>query len=423
MFKNKEEYLKQREGLVNKAQKLFDEGKYEDSIKVKDEVDKLDNDYEKFALAQANLKAIEDKTSLQNIVKAGNKDFELGNTIESFTTEDVQEHQEQENKEPSEYKNAWAKMMMGKSLTKEENKVMKMMNEYTHTTGNSGVLIPTTVIKGIFKEIEGQYPLWNDVFKTNIPGKVALLKSISSSEAKWYDEATSTEEGKEEFAEITLDGCELARDITVSWKLKKMAVEDFIPFIQSQLAEKIGAALGYGVAHGKGKPGQSESFKAEPMGIITQLEKDSNSTQVIEYTDTPAYTQITEAIGKIKGSYKNGACVYANGTTIWSVIANISDSVGKPYFVANPIEGGVGTLFGKIVKEDDSLLDGEILIGNANRGYHANINENVLLDQEDHKKERKTDYLAYGIVDGGVRTEKAFSLLKKKVSEGKKASE
>lgn len=299
-------------------------------------------------------------------------------------------------------------------MTNQEKSAFNLVNQFTHTTANTGVVIPETVMTGIWKEIEEQYPLWNDVFKTYIKGKVTLLKSDSSTDAKWYDEETKVEDGKETFAEATLNGCELARCVTISWKLKEMAIDEFIPFIQGQLSEKIGAALGYGVSHGRGTPGDSDGWKEEPMGIITVLNKSENTSQVIEYEGTePTYKQMTGAMAKVKGSYKNGASIYANGTTIWNELANIVDATGKPYFVANPIGGGVGTILGKIVKEDDSMLDGEILIGNPNRGYHANINKQVLLDSEDHKKERETDYLAYGIVDGNVRTIKAFALLKK----------
>lgn len=411
MFKNREDYLNQRQALVNKAQQLHKEGKYEDSMAVGPEIENLDKSFDNFAKSQANLKALEDNKVPINLGNLSNDAVE-GTLIDKLNNKG--EGQE-EGKEPTAYVNAWAKDMLGMQMTNQEKSAFNLVNQFTHTTANTGIVIPETVMTGIWKEIEEQYPLWNDVFKTYIKGKVTLLKSDSSTDAKWYDEATKVEDGKETFAEATLNGCELARCVTVSWKLKEMAIDEFIPFIQGQLSEKIGAALGYGVSHGRGTPGDSDGWKEEPMGIVTVLNKPENTSQVIEYEGTePTYKQMTGAMAKVKGAYKNGAAIYANGTTIWNELANIVDATGKPYFVANPIAGGVGTILGKVVKEDDSMSDGEILIGNPNRGYHANINKQVLLDSEDHKKERETDYLAYGIVDGNVRTVKAFALLKKK---------
>lgn len=151
------------------------------------------------------------------------------------------------------YEIAWAKMMMGKKLTDAEQNTITMVNAAL-TTVNTGAVIPTTVADGIWDLIEEQHPLWADVQKTYVNGTYSIVVSDTSSDAKWYDEATATEEGSETFRTITLNGCELSRDITVSWKLREMAIEDFIPFIQRKLADKMGIALSYGAAKGKGQP-------------------------------------------------------------------------------------------------------------------------------------------------------------------------
>ena len=65
-----------------------------------------------------------------------------------------------------------------------------------------------------------------------------------------------------------------------------------------------------------------------------------------------------------------------------------------------------------LVKEDDSMKDGEILASNAKDGYHLNINKEMTMIPEEHVKERKTDYCGYAIMDGNVLTTKAHALLK-----------
>ena len=73
---------------------------------------------------------------------------------------------------------------------------------------------------------------------------------------------------------------------------------------------------------------------------------------------------------------------------------------------------GVGRIAGCVVKEDDSLADGEILFSNAGAGYHANINKSMSITTQENNKKRITDYCAYAIVDGSPRTTKAHALLK-----------
>lgn len=309
------------------------------------------------------------------------------------------------------YETAWAKMMMGKKLTDAEQNTITMVNAAL-TTVNTGAVIPTTVAEGIWDLIEEQHPLWADVQKTFVNGTYSLVVSDTSSDAKWYDEATATEEGSETFRTITLNGCELARDITVSWKLREMAIEDFIPFIQRKLAEKMGVALSYGAAKGKGQPGASDTFKPEPKGIITALLAETNTPQVKTYTAGElAYADLTAARAKIKFG-ANGLRIYANSKTIWDELANVKDQNGRPIMVADPINGGVGRIFGIEVKQEDALADGEVLFSNPAAGYIANVNKDMSIATEEHVKARTVDYCAYAIVDGDVTTTKAHALLK-----------
>lgn len=411
-------YDNKRKELVTEAQNFINASNLEDYNRIEEEIKNLDKQFEEEAKAQANLDALNNIVNAANVQTitpiAGTIAIDPLNLDNSIVDTDL------ENKKNEDlYINAWAKDMMNKPLTEEERAIFDAKNEaFTHTTENTGIVIPTTVMDGIWKEVGEQYPLWNDVLKTGIKGNVEILKSTGSSKANWYDEETKTEDGKETFAKGMLTGCELARSIAISWKLREMSIKEFIPFVQSQLAEQIGAALGYGVALGKGKPSESDSFKPEPRGIITALKAESGTPQIIEYDDANPleYKTCTSALACIKSAYIKGASVYADNATIWNEIANITDKTGKPFFVPDPTSGGVGRMLGIVVKEDDSIPTGDILVGNANAGYHANINKQVSLDSEDRKKDRETDYLAYGIVDGDIRTSKAFAYITKNIS-------
>ena len=415
---NKKEYLEKRQNLISESENLINEGKIEEANAKMEEVKELDNKWEEIAKAQANLNALNNSTKITDIT-AQSLNVKGAKEVDTVNNETLNKSDEKEI-----YLTAWAKDMMGQNLTQEEEEVFNKVNAdfrnnsqnaFTHTTGNTGIVIPERVVEGIWKEIEDTYPLWDDVAKLSVNGNLTLAKGETSTDAKWYDEVTETEDGKEGFGTLNLTGCELARSITVSWKLKAMSMDAFIPYVQSRLAEKMGAALGYGVASGKGKPGDSGEFKPEPRGIITALEAETGTPQIVEYTDVAplAYMHFTNAFAKIKAGYLKGAAIYADNATIWGSIASILDNNGRPYFIPDVTSGGVGRILGLIVKEDNSIPSGSIIIGNANKGYLANINQAITLDSEDHKKARETDYIGYAIVDGDVVTNKAFALIKK----------
>ena len=309
--------------------------------------------------------------------------------------------------------------MLGHSLTAEQRSLFDGVNAeyraFTHDTQNTAVLIPNTVVTGIWKRTEEAYPLWGDVRKFHVRGTLTSKRheSIDEGDADWYDEETEVADEKNTFGEISLTGCELAKSVTVSWKLRAMAVADFIPFIEREVAERAGVALGYATYAGKGKPGDEDEFKAQPRGIKTYLAAQAETPQIVKYTNgSLTEKNLRDAVSKMHSSYVKSAAIYCNNSTAWTVLAGIQDANKRPIFLNDvSAQGAVGRIFGMPVKVDASLADGEILFGAANAGYWANINENLTMHNEDHVKQRKTDYMVYGVVDGDVFDAKAFALV------------
>ncbi len=388
----KKKYLAQRKQLMDEAQQLIIDGKAEEAQAKIAEVDKLDEDYEKIAQAMANFNALNTEPKFAAPVTVqeafgGNKEAER-------------------DWKSDEYKTAWAKTMQGRELTAEEDGVFKMVNEaFTHTTKNTGIVIPETVSKGIWEEAEKLYPYYADVTKTHVNGVLTVLQEDTSSDAGWYEEENETDDGKETFKEITLSGCELARNINVSWKLREMAIEDFIPYIQKKLGKKMGAGAGYGATHGAGA--KAESGKPEPMGVVTALLAQEGTPQVVTYSGQITYDNIVAVRAKLKYN----PSIYANNDTIWNQLAKVKDNNGRPLFIPDVTGSGQFRILGMIVKEDDSMKNGEVLFSDAGVGYLMNINKETTLTTEEHAKKRNTDYCAYAIMDGNVITMKAHALL------------
>lgn len=361
-------------------------------------------------------KKIEKRQEIASKINTGEFEARSVDSMKPPQTKEVRSMKWDEAIETTEYRAAWAKDMMGMNLDSEERSMYDRVNmeyrDFTHTTENSAILIPKTVSDGIWKRAEEQYPLWADVRKLRVRGNLTMIKSDGNAvNARWYDEATKVETDKLGFGELNLTGCELAKAIQVTWKLRKMAIEDFVSYIVREIGDRMGIALSAAVYAGKGKPGAGETFKPEPRGIKTVLEAESGTPQIIEYDTDIAFTTLTAAMGAIHSSYANGVTIYANNTTIWSNLATLVDGMGRPMFIADVMAGGVGRIFGRTIKADATIPNGEILIGNPGDGYLANINEDITMYTEDHVRERLTDYMGYAIVDGDVVDSKAFVII------------
>ncbi|MCM1468787.1 MAG: phage major capsid protein [Alistipes sp.] len=386
------QYLAMRQKLVNEAQQFITDGKADEAQVKMNEITKLDADYEKMAQTMADFNAlnVEPKFAAPVTVQeafGGNKEAER-------------------DWKSDEYKTAWAKTMQGRELSAEEDNVFKMVNEaFTHTTKNTGIVIPETVSKGIWEEAEKLYPYYADVTKTYVNGVLKVLQEDTSSEAGWYEENEGTEDGKETFKEITLSGCELSRNINVSWKLREMAMEDFIPYIQKKLGKKMGAAAGYGATHGAGA--NAASGKPEPQGVVTALLAQEGRPQVVTYSGQITYDDIVS----IRARLKYNPSIYANNYTIWTGLAKVKDNNGRPLFIPDVTGSGQFRILGMLVKEDDSMENGEVLFSDAGVGYLMNVNRETTITTEEHAKKRNTDYCAYAIMDGNIITPKAHALL------------
>lgn len=408
----KDKYLAKRKALMNAAQDLLNEGKMDEANAKLKEVESLDSEFENAAKAQANINAMKDKALVTNIADKS------VNVLDGTTVDNVKSGAEAKN-EAEVYKNAFAKTMMGKPLDKNESETFNRINDdfrnVTQTAETHTVVIPETVKAGIWKEIGEAHPIFGDLTPTFVAGDLTIIQDTDpDGDAEWVDEDTKSEDGEVGFATVNLTGCELMKTITVSWKLKKMSVDAFLDHVTTKIAEKMGNALAKGMISGKGKPGESDQHKPQPKGIVTALEAEASTPQVVEYEPAITYKNMTDVMSKIKSGYAKGGAIYATNTTIWGELANIVDGNNKPMFIPDVTLGGVGRIFGLVVKEEDGMNDGEVLFGNVAKGYAVNINENMTMYNEDHIKARTTDYMGYALVDGDVLTTKAFALLKKK---------
>lgn len=398
-MKLRAQYLEKRNELLAKAKEHIGKNELEEAKAVREEIEALDADYETASKEQANLNALEGKKvgSIQSVNPAG------AQVVENLVG--VSE-------KPS-YEDVFSKVALKRDLTPDEIEVFNQYNPtnvYTHDTSNTEILIPETVVGGIESMMAELHPILNDVMATRIKGTVKYIKhtGVPAGDADYYTEDEVVADEENTFGELVLGGKELAKAVTVTWKLQEMAVTDFIPFLQKELSERMAYAKARAFIRGAGDA-------KHPEGVITALNAESGTPQVIAYTDSLGYSDLTNAMSKIKSVYVGGAKIYANNTTVWNVLANIMDANNRPIFVPDVTSGGVGRIFGLPVMPEDGMNDNEVLLANMGQGYKENIQDAMKLVTDQQAKARKTDFVAYQVHDGGVSDTGAFAYLKKGV--------
>lgn len=407
----KEQYKAQRDELMSVANKAIDEGNLEQAKEIRGKIEVLDMSFEETGKARAEMNALKDRA----IVDIEDKGVQVS-TVAKKTVPGTAPQDEEKL-----YRAAFARAMMGQSLNDEEQMVFDRINpsisNVAQTSSDHQVMIPTTLVEDIWKEASKIHPVLSLISMTNVKGKIQYPKENGTgSDAAWYDENTPVADGTVVTSFIELDGWELAKCVPVSWKLKKMSIDAFLVYLRDNFAIKMGDALATAIFAGKGAAGEDDDWKSEPLGIVTALEAESLTPQVVTWTpssDPINYAKLTAIMAKMKSGYASGAAIFAKNDFIWNTLANVLDEAKRPYFIANPINGGVGMMFGKVVYEEDAAPENGMVLANISRGYKINAQENVTMYMEDHIKTRITDYMAYGLLDGKPISTAPFVYLKK----------
>ena len=226
---------------------------------------------------------------------------------------------------------------------------------FTHLTSNTGSVVPTETQNQIISLIDSSAVLFGDVHRDQF----AHVYEIPRHAAIAAGDAAATNEGaapandeQNTFNTITINGDEIKKTVKMSRKMQVQSIDAFEAYIVNETAARLAAA-----AEGK---------------IITTLDDVTlgmAAANKVSVTGSLTKNKLAEALGKIK-TFNNpapkGCIVYANGTTIWNVIAMIEDTQKRSYFIQSEMAADPtiqGRIFGKVVKQDDALADNTILIG------------------------------------------------------------
>lgn len=259
----------------------------------------------------------------------------------------------------ADYKRAWLKELAtrgGVTLTDGNEMTLQERTAYTHTTANTGAVIPKEIADEIISLVEKSAVLYGDIKRYALKHQLEIVRhaAIAAGDAAATAEgAAPANDEQNTFNTITLTGAEIKKTVKMSRKMAVQAMDGFEAFIVQEIADRIAVAAN--------------------TYIYTQL--DGNTAGIAAANKVNAATagtlvkeDITGAFAKLKTFGNNapkGAIVYANNATIWNNIATIEDGNDRSYFVDEKTEDAAveGRIFGKPVKRDDTLVDGIIYIG------------------------------------------------------------
>ena len=254
---------------------------------------------------------------------------------------------------------AGVRLVEGNDLNDVERTALTAMEQraaFTVTTSNTDKVVPVELKNEIISLIDNSTALFSDVTRDTIPGQYELVrhKSITKGDAaKTAEGAAPTDEEQNVFDRITLTGDEIKKTVKLSRKMMVQSLDSFRTYINREVSARCGVA---------GDKIVLAKLVDSTLGMAA-----GNKINVAQ-AGTLTKADVMKALSLLK-TYGNpaakGVRIYANQSTIWNQIAAIEDATKRSYFIDERDDDPTvkGRIFGSIVKLEDNLEDGVIMLG------------------------------------------------------------
>lgn len=312
MFKNKKEYLEKRNALLKEAENLLNEGKFEDFQAKEEEIKELDNKFEAFAKAQANLNALKDNGAISNaILDMNNGQPNVIDPDNKIVTNDPFNSVE--------YRTEFMNFCKTGALPKQFSNA----DEFT-TTSDAGAVIPTTIMKEIIKEMKEYGQIFKRIRNTNIKGGVEVPILSLKPKATWINENTVSDTQKvTSNTKVSFSYHGLECRVAISLLADIVTLDMFEAEFTKLISEAMVIALETAIIKGSGS--------GSPLGITVDPRITAEQIITIPAADFGKWDVWKKKVfAKIPLSYRaRGSFIMAVGT-FEGYIDGMTDTTGQP---------------------------------------------------------------------------------------------
>lgn len=343
-FKNHEDYMQQREVLLNKAQELLNAGDMgQEYQNAKQAVTDLDNAYETFANEQANLNALNGtQKPLVDVVGLANK----GGVIKMG----------EEMYDSIEYRKAFMNhVVKGDAIPAEFINASEVAK-----TSDAGAVIPSTVLNKIIEKMEATGMILPLVTRTSYKGGVSIPTSSVKPSATWVAEGAGSDTQKKTTGTITFAYHKLRCAVAVSLEMDTMALGAFETALISNVSEAMVKALETSIIKGSGS--------GQPQGILGE---NVVAGQNLELTEGAAitYENLCDMEAKLPLAYESSAKWFMTKLTFMKILSMV-DSTGQPIARVNYGVGG---------KPERTILGRPVVLNDYMSSYAASVTADTII--------------------------------------------
>lgn len=227
---------------------------------------------------------------------------------------------------------------------------------FTHTTENTGAVIPKEIQGQIISLIDNSAVLFGDAARSEFKHQFEIPRhtGIESGDAGTTDEGKApSDDEKNTFDTVSLTGEEIKKTVKLSRKMAVQSMDGFKQYLINEVSARLSVAANTYV---------HAQLATTDLGIAAANKIQTAAAEKLAKADILKLLSLLKTFGN---PAPKGAIFYANNDMIWNYIAMIEDANGRSYFVDEKTDDPTvqGRIFGKLVKQDDSMADGKLKVG------------------------------------------------------------
>ena len=300
----------------------------------------------------------------------------------------IEKHEEENNMEnrtftleSEEYRSAFLRHLRGEEMNEAETRA------FTFLTSNTTAPLPTVMQNRIIDLIGEAHPIVADVYTMNSNSAITIpvAKSIVA-DAGQTAEGAASNELEITFDDINLSGDDYTANVSLSYKMARMAIPAFEDYLVSQIAARLGSKIAAGIV----------------ANIKAGINADNKVATGVDYAGLVAGFGSLKRVGNV--------VVYGTRKGVYNKLVGMVDSNKRPIF-QNPVTAAAaGSLLGATIKFDDAIGDTELLIGDPSK-YLQNVVAPVIIETDKDLSTHKYIYSGYTCQEGVLTDDKAFALV------------
>lgn len=174
-----------------------------------------------------------------------------------------------------------------------------------------------------------------------------------------------------------------------------------LPALETYIVNEISQQLGEALAE--------DVITSIKNGIAAENKITAASAAEVTYAEAAKAFGLLKRVSSVK--------VYVNHATLYNQLVSMTDTTGRPIYQPTAQAGAMGAFIGGIVRVEDCLADGEILIGDPKK-FVFNMVQDIMLESDKDIKKHVITHSGYARGEGALMDDKAFALISLKAAAG-----